>query len=119
MVKVIGTADVGLHLIDSADGINQTEDPHRPAVSVVHPHPRRPINVIDTKKAAINNHRRSSRNRQTGFYGVSRAESGRFFAKLGSKHLGTFGRAEDAARAWDVAAKVRFGAAALQNFPVS
>jgi hypothetical protein len=107
-------------IANAGDGINQTEDPDRPAVSkVAGYHPSRPINVIDTKKAAIKNHRRSSRNRQTGFYGVSRAESGKFFAKFGSKHLGTFGRAEDAARAWDVAAKVRFGAAALQNFPVS
>jgi hypothetical protein len=58
---------------------------------------------------------------RTGFRGVRRQTNGTYQAMIGSKGrhvgLGTYKTAEEAARAYDRAAKERFGEFAALNFP--
>jgi hypothetical protein len=58
----------------------------------------------------------------TGFKGVSRAPTkGKWTARIGAnwnpRHLGTYSTPEDAARAYDAAARVAYGEFAFLNFP--
>ena len=61
------------------------------------------------------------RNNTSGFKGVSRRRSGRWFAQIQAqgthRYLGQFDTAEDAARAYDAAAVEAFGEFARLNFP--
>lgn len=57
-------------------------------------------------------------NNKTGFKGITyRAETGRWIGQIAGTYLGTFGSAEDAARAYDAAAIEMFGEFAQINFP--
>lgn len=62
-----------------------------------------------------------SRNNTSGFKGVHQARSGRWVARIGIDHrnvcLGTFDDPAEAARAYDSAARERFGEFACTNFP--
>lgn len=64
--------------------------------------------------------RENTRNRgpakPVGFKGVDRKNS-KWRARIGRKIIGTFGTAEDAARAYDAAALKDFGEFAFLNFP--
>ena len=62
--------------------------------------------------------RRLNRNNTSGFRGVYPVRSGRWIARIGDgQYLGTFDTAVKAARAYDVAARLRFGGFAELNFP--
>lgn len=71
--------------------------------------------------ASANNTRNSRRQRTHQYKGVHARPSGRFRAVLKVnyeyKHLGTFGTAEEAAKAYDEAALAAFGEFARLNFP--
>jgi len=51
------------------------------------------------------------------YKGVRKTVNGTWSAKVGSTHLGTYKTEEDAARAYDMAARKRFGICAAVNFP--
>lgn len=56
----------------------------------------------------------------SGFKGVSwHKAAGKWAAKIRNKHLGLFTSKEEAARAYDAAAKILFGEFASLNFPES
>lgn len=72
-----------------------------------------------TQNAANRPPRRTS---ATGFKGVSRAATkGKWTARIGAnfddRYLGTYSTPEDAARAYDAAARVAYGEFAYLNFP--
>jgi hypothetical protein len=74
--------------------------------------------------SSLNNHRRHVVKSNSGFYGVSRHHhcKNKFAAYIVSnkktKYLGLFDKAEDAGRAYDVAARELHGLDAMLNFPV-
>lgn len=59
-----------------------------------------------------------SRTNTTGFKGVHPHRNGRFNAHIRGKHLGYFPTVEDAARAYDTAARSAFGDFARVNYPL-
>jgi AP2 domain len=79
-------------------------------------------NLRPATKALNNANRGLPRNSTSGFKGVHRLKVGaRFqaYIRIGARrhHLGTFGSAEDAAKAYDWAARRLFGEYARLNFP--
>lgn len=55
----------------------------------------------------------------SGYRGVWRNKYGTFRAHIQQEYIQSFKNAEDAARAYDVEAKKRYGADAILNFPES
>lgn len=60
---------------------------------------------------------RRHRDGSSRFKGVGRRRKGGWMAQIGGAYLGTFADEEDAARAYDRAARDRFGEFARLNFP--
>jgi hypothetical protein len=67
--------------------------------------------------------RRMMKNNTSGFRGIRPCKGGKFSARINfgrkQKTLGCFATAEDAARAYDAAAKIIHGEFAVLNFPTS
>jgi hypothetical protein len=65
--------------------------------------------------------RKGRSNNRNGYKGIERIRSGRFRARIGisgrNLHLGCFDTAEEAAKAYDEAARQHFGEFAHSNFP--
>lgn len=74
---------------------------------------RRPLdNAYENLREATQSQNSANRRRRhsaSGIKGVSRLASGRFRAKIGQRHIGTYNTAEEARSAFDQAATLKYG----------
>jgi hypothetical protein len=80
-------------------------------------------NIFDNRRCNLrvctrqNNLQNSKPHSSTQFRGVSRIPYGKFRAQINKKHIGVFSKKEEAAKAYDAAARIQYGQFAFLNFP--